>query len=44
MTVAMPYTKTGTKATTSAKLDKAVFGVIPTNHELLKAAYIDVFG
>ena len=33
------YTKTGTKATTSAKLDKAVFGVIPTNHELLKAVY-----
>jgi large subunit ribosomal protein L4 len=33
------YTKTGTKATTPAKLDKAVFGVDPKNHELLKAAY-----
>ncbi len=33
------YTKTGTKATTAAKLDKAVFNVPPTNHELLKAAY-----
>jgi len=33
------YTKSGTKATTPAKLDKAVFGVMPTNHELLKAAY-----
>lgn len=34
------YTKTGTKATTPAKLDKAVFGVTPKNHELLKAAYV----
>jgi large subunit ribosomal protein L4 len=34
------YTKTGTKATTAAKLDKAVFGVDVTNHELLKAAYV----
>lgn len=33
------YTKTGTKATTAAKLDKAVFGVEAKNHELLKAAY-----
>jgi len=33
------YTKAGTKATTPAKLDKAVFGVEVTNHELLKAAY-----
>jgi large subunit ribosomal protein L4 len=33
------YTKTGTKATTPAKLDKAVFGVNTENHELLKAAY-----
>lgn len=33
------YTKTGTKATTPAKLDKAVFGVETKNHELLKAAY-----
>jgi len=33
------YTKSGTKATTPAKLDKAVFGVAADNHELLKAAY-----
>lgn len=33
------YTKAGTKATTPAKLDKAVFGVDAKNHELLKAAY-----
>lgn len=34
------FTKTGTKATTAAKLDKAVFGVEIKNHELLKAAYV----
>jgi len=34
------YTKAGAKATTAAKLDKTVFGVIPTNHELLKQAYV----
>lgn len=33
------YTKAGAKATTAAKLDKAVFGVAPKNHELVKAAY-----
>jgi large subunit ribosomal protein L4 len=33
------YTKAGTKATTSAKLDATVFGVEPKNHELLKQAY-----
>jgi large subunit ribosomal protein L4 len=33
------YTKTGTKATTAATLDKTVFGEVPKNHELLKAAY-----
>lgn len=33
------YTKAGTKAATPAKLDKAIFGVMPKNHELLKAAY-----
>lgn len=37
---ATTYTKSGTKATTPAKLDKAVFGVTPENHELLKAAYV----
>lgn len=33
------YTKSGTKATTAAELDKTVFGVVPENHELLKLAY-----
>ncbi len=36
---ALTYTKAGTKATSPAKLDKAVFGVMPDNHELLKNAY-----
>lgn len=35
------YTKTGTKATTPAKLDKHIFGVEIKNHELLKSAYVD---
>jgi large subunit ribosomal protein L4 len=35
----LTYTKSGTKAATAAKLDKAIFGVAPKNHELLKAAY-----
>lgn len=34
------YTSTGTKATTAAKLDKAVFDVVPSNHEVLKMAYL----
>lgn len=34
------YTKAGTKATTPAKLDKAVFGVEAKNHDLLKSAYV----
>lgn len=33
------YTKSGTKATSPAKLDAAVFAVMPENHELLKLAY-----
>jgi len=33
------YTTAGAKATTPAKLDKAVFGVDVANHELLKSAY-----
>ncbi len=33
------YTKSGTKATTPAKLDKAVFGVETKSHDLVKAAY-----
>lgn len=38
-TSANAYSKTGTKSTTAAKLDKSVFGVMPENHELLKLAY-----
>lgn len=34
------FTKNGTKAATPAKLDKAVFGVEVSNHELLKQAYV----
>jgi large subunit ribosomal protein L4 len=34
------FTKTGSKATTPAKLDKAVFGVEVQNHDLLKQAYV----
>ncbi len=34
------FTKTGNKATTTAKLDKKIFGVAPENHELLKQAYV----
>ena len=33
------FTKSGTKAATAAKLDAAVFAVMPENHELLKLAY-----
>jgi large subunit ribosomal protein L4 len=34
------YTKAGAKATTAAKLDKAVFGVDVKSHDLLKQAYL----
>ncbi len=34
------FTSAGSKATTAAKLDKTVFELIPTNHELLKQAYL----
>ncbi len=34
------YTKTGTKATTAAKLNEAIFAVEVKNHELLKQAYV----
>jgi large subunit ribosomal protein L4 len=34
------YTKAGSKATTSVKLDKNVFGVEAPNHDLLKQAYV----
>lgn len=33
------YTKSGSKATSAATLDKSVFGVKTDNHELLKLAY-----
>lgn len=38
--VILTFTKSGNKATTPAKLDKAVFNVSVDNHELLKSAYI----
>src|SRR5580692_7277238 len=38
------YTAAGAKATTPAKLNKAVFGVEVTSHELLKAAYTAYLG
>lgn len=41
MTV-LTFTKSGTKATTAAKLDKSVFGVEVKNHHLLKEAYLTV--
>jgi large subunit ribosomal protein L4 len=34
------YTAAGNKSTTTVKLDKSVFGVIPENHETLKMAYL----
>jgi len=34
------YTKAGTKATTSARLDSSVFSVEVKNHELIKQAYV----
>lgn len=34
------YTKSGAKAATPAKLDKAVFGVEVKDHQLLKEAYV----
>lgn len=33
------FTKSGAKAANPAKLDKAVFGVAPDNHDLLKLVY-----
>lgn len=38
------YTKSGTKASTPAKLDKAVFGLSVENHELIKQAYVAYLG
>lgn len=40
MSAVATFTKTGNKAATTAKLDKAVFGVQTTSHELLKSAYV----
>ena len=34
------YTSSGTKATTAAKLDKAVFEVLPKNNDVLHRAYV----
>jgi large subunit ribosomal protein L4 len=38
------YTKAGAKATTAATLDKKVFGLKVTNHQLLKEAYLTYLG
>lgn len=38
------FTRAGAKATTPAKLDKAVFGVNTDNHELVKLAYVAYLG
>lgn len=40
MATAATFTKSGTKATTAAKLSKTVFDVVPENHVLLKQAYV----
>ncbi len=37
--MANTYTASGTKATTAVKLDKEIFGVEVTNHQLLKDVY-----
>lgn len=37
--MATTYNKNGAKAVTAAKLDAAIFEVIPKNHQLLKEAY-----
>jgi large subunit ribosomal protein L4 len=37
---AVKYSKTGTKSPTAVKLQANVFGLVPENHELLKAAYL----
>jgi large subunit ribosomal protein L4 len=34
------FTKTGTKSTTSVKLEKTIFDIEVTNHSLLKSAYV----
>lgn len=38
------YTKSGTKAATPAKLDKAIFGLEVKDHQLLKDAYLAYLG
>ena len=38
------YTKAGAKATTAATLDKKVFGLKVTDHQLLKEAYLAYLG
>ena len=40
MAAVATFTKSGSKATTAAKLDKAVFGLEVTSHDLLKQAYL----
>lgn len=40
MASATTFTKSGSKATTTAKLDKSVFDVLPKDHTLLQQAYV----
>ena len=40
MATTATYTKTGDKASVAAKLDKSIFGLEVSSHELLKTAYL----
>lgn len=44
MATALTYTSTGAKAAATAKLDKQVFEAMPSNHTLLKEAYVAYLG
>jgi len=44
MATALTYTSTGAKAAATTKLDKQVFEVMPSNHTLLKEAYVAYLG
>jgi large subunit ribosomal protein L4 len=40
MATVQTYTKSGSKATTAAKLNKDIFEAMPTSHELIKQVYV----
>jgi large subunit ribosomal protein L4 len=44
MATALTYTSTGAKAASTTTLDAQVFGVVPSNHALLKEAYVAYLG